>query len=281
VSPPEAPVRAGDAPSGGAPVYVASDIHGHPEMLSGLLRQAELLDARDRWSGGGATLWLLGDYVDQGPDGLGVIDLAMRLQREAAAAGGSVGALLGNHDVLLLGTRRFGARTFPGGQSFAAAWEANGGQPGDLAGLGDEQIAWLAGLPSLARAGQRLLAHADATFYLEYGESIAATNDAVRAILDGEDMDAWGRLIVGFSDHRAFAGPAGAARAGTLLGRFGGTQIVHGHTPISVHPDTIPPCAPHDVTRPLLYAGGRCLDVDGGMYLGGPGLLVPLPLRTR
>ena len=277
MSPPEAPVRAGDAPLGGAPVYVASDIHGHPEVLARLLRQAGLLDARDRWSGGGATLWLLGDYVDQGPHGLGVIDLAMRLQREAAAAGGSVGALLGNHDVLLLGTRCFGARTFPDGQSFAAAWEANGGQPADLAGLRDEHVAWLAGLPVLAQEGDRLLAHADATFYLEYGDSIAATNDAVRAILDGDDMDVWGRLIVGFSDHRAFAGPGGAARAETLLRRFGGKWLVHGHTPISNHPDATPRRAPQDVTRPLLYAGGRCLDVDGGMYLGGPGLLVPLP----
>ena len=256
---------------------MASDIHGHPEMLARLLRQAGLLDARDHWSGSGATLWLLGDYVDQGPDGLGVIDMAMRLQREAAAAGGSVWALLGNHDVLLLGTRRFGARTFPDGQSFAAAWEANGGQPADLAGLGDEHVAWLAGLPSLARVDHRLLVHADATFYLEYGDSIAATNDAVRAILDGDDMDAWGRLIVGFSHHRAFAGPDGAARAETLLGRFGGKWVVHGHTPISNHPDATPRCAPQDVTRPLLYAGGRCLDVDGGMYLGGPGLLVPIP----
>ena len=41
------------------------------------------------WSGGRASLWLLRDYVDRGPDGVGVIELIMRLQEQAADAGGT------------------------------------------------------------------------------------------------------------------------------------------------------------------------------------------------
>src|SRR5690242_8301691 len=92
-----------------APLFIIGDVHGQLEKLIRLLRGAGLVGKDLAWSGGGKRLWLLGDYVDRGPDGIGVLELVMRLQGEAARAGGEVGALLGNHDVLLLSARRFGA----------------------------------------------------------------------------------------------------------------------------------------------------------------------------
>ena len=89
------------------PTFIIGDIHGHCDKLAGLLRDAGLVDADLAWSGGDARLFLLGDYVDRGPDGIGVIDLLMGLGVEAAAAGGQVEALLGNHDVMLLAAHRF------------------------------------------------------------------------------------------------------------------------------------------------------------------------------
>ena len=67
------------------------------------LRAAGLVDAAGDWSGDDATLWVLGDYVDRGPDGVGVVDVVMRLQQQAPRSGGRVGALMGNHEVLALG----------------------------------------------------------------------------------------------------------------------------------------------------------------------------------
>ena len=44
-----------------------------------------------------------------------------------------------------------------------------------------------------------------------------------------------------------------AAGVDALLERFGGTRIVHGHTPIA----SVRGVDPREVTGPLVYAGGR------------------------
>ena len=46
-------------------------------------------------------------------------------------------------------------------------------------------------------------------------------------------------------------------------------QLIHGHTPIS----SMSPFSPEDVTAPLVYANGLCVNVDAGMYLDGPGFV--------
>jgi hypothetical protein len=81
-------------------VYVIGDIHGQLQKLTKLLRDARLIDSSLAWSGGNATIWFMGDFVDRGPDGIAVIDLVMRLQQEAARAGGSICSILGNHEML-------------------------------------------------------------------------------------------------------------------------------------------------------------------------------------
>src|SRR4051812_50011252 len=71
----------------------------------------------------------MGDLVDHGPDGIGAVELVMRLQHQAAQVGGQVQVLLGNHDVLLLAAHRFGTRPIPGqDETFRAYWQESGGQ---------------------------------------------------------------------------------------------------------------------------------------------------------
>ncbi len=107
-------------------MFVVGDVHGHRDVLAGLLRDSGLVDAAERWRGGDARLWLLGDLVDRGPDGIGAIDLVRRLERESA---GAVRCLLGNHEVLLLAVHRFAAEeTVVPGQSYHDLWKLNGGR---------------------------------------------------------------------------------------------------------------------------------------------------------
>ncbi|MQA62073.1 MAG: serine/threonine protein phosphatase, partial [Actinophytocola sp.] len=120
--------------------YVVGDVHGHAEPLMAALRENGLLDESGDWAGERTHLWFLGDFVDRGPDGIAAIDLVMRLDRQAAAAGGAVRTLLGNHEILLLGMHHFGGTEVPsdlGTRSFERSWVLNGGQQSDLDGLTD------------------------------------------------------------------------------------------------------------------------------------------------
>jgi hypothetical protein len=78
------------------------DIHGSYDGLTAILRSARLVDASLAWSGGRAVLVQTGDYTDRGSDVRNVMDLLMRIEREAKAAGGQVLTLLGNHEVMNL-----------------------------------------------------------------------------------------------------------------------------------------------------------------------------------
>lgn len=252
-------------------VFIVGDAHGHRETLIGLLQDAGLIGRDLAWNGGESRLWLIGDLVDRGPDGIGVINLAMRLQREAAATGGAVDALLGNHDMLLLSAQRFGTAPSSGpGGTFVSAWRRNGGEIRDLVRLAPEHVRWLESRPAMAREGDDLLIHADARFYAHYGHSISEVNQALQALLRSSDPARWDRLLDEFSEHRAFiGGERGEARAAALLHQFGGSRIVHGHTPIS----SITKAPAATVRAPFVYANGLCVDVDGGIYLGGPGFV--------
>ncbi|MDT7782598.1 MAG: hypothetical protein QOF58_1017, partial [Pseudonocardiales bacterium] len=133
-------------------MHVVGDVHGHLAELTRALHVAELCDEEGHWAGGEAELWFLGDFVDRGPDGVGVIDLVMRLGEEATEAGGSVNSLIGNHEVLLLGMHRFGDEQVPdsaGPRSFARSWLLNGGLRSDQDRLTDEHVEWLTSRPVL------------------------------------------------------------------------------------------------------------------------------------
>jgi hypothetical protein len=259
-------------------VYVIGDVHGQLEKLRALLHGAELIDKTGTWSGGDNTLWLIGDLVDRGPDGIGAVELLMQLQQRAAEVGGRVQVLIGNHDVLLLAAHRFGTRPIPGSEKTCRDyWQENGGQETDLQRITPDHVRWLSGLPAMAREGEHLLAHADALLYTRYGQSIAQVNQTMTDLLQSDDITSWDRLLDEFSEHRAFVdATTGADLAGAFLRHFGGRQLVHGHTPVS----KITGQPPEAVREPVCYAAGLCLDVDPGMYLGGPGFVYRLPSRV-
>ncbi len=89
-------------------VVAVGDVHGAYDELYGLLQDTGLLDAEGHWSGGTTHLVSIGDLLDRGDLGRQVMDLMMRLQEEAAAAGGAVHVLVGNHESMnLVGDLRY------------------------------------------------------------------------------------------------------------------------------------------------------------------------------
>ncbi|MAS34772.1 MAG: metallophosphoesterase [Anaerolineaceae bacterium] len=261
-------------------VYVIGDIHGQYAAMVRVLRNAGLIDANRRWSGGDAQLWFLGDFVDRGPDGIGVIELVMQLQNQAADAGGLVQGVIGNHDMLLLAAYRFGrhksvvAEAYRTGQhvtpgtvdSFISLWLNSGGFPGDLARMTRKHVTWLSYLPAMARVGDKLLAHADSILYQRYADSIDDVNHFFRKLLTESGFREWDTVIDDFSEHRAFIRQGGTDRAQTFLKIFDCEQFIHGHTPISK-------LTGETATGPLVYADGLCVNIDQGLYLGDPGFI--------
>ncbi len=82
----------------GERIVAIGDIHGEYDGFVSILQSAGLVDDDVNWIGGETTLVQTGDIFDRGLEVFRVLDLLMRLEQEAAAAGGQVIVLVGNHD---------------------------------------------------------------------------------------------------------------------------------------------------------------------------------------
>ncbi|MDQ8705849.1 metallophosphoesterase family protein [Streptomyces sp. LHD-70] len=270
--------------NGLGPLYVVGDVHGYLDELIAALREQGLIDEEGDWAAGNARLWFLGDFTDRGPDGIGVIDLVMRLSAQAAAAGGYCKALMGNHELLLLGAKRFGdtpVNSGAGTATFQAAWLLNGGQKSDMDRLQDVHLQWMSRLDAIELEDDHLLVHSDALTYLEYGDSIEAVNDTIREALTRNDADECWDLFRKFTKRFAFRDD-GSQAVQQLLGAFGGRRIVHGHSPIpyllgEVGSEEGEDSAPQ-VEGPHVYADGLAIAMDGGVTMAGKLLVCQLPL---
>jgi TPR repeat protein len=97
-----------DTWTGVSRVIAIGDIHGDYEQFVAVLESASLIDGQGNWTGGSTHLVQTGDVLDRGPDSRAVMDLIMRLEKQAAAAGGGVHALIGNHEAMnIYGDLRF------------------------------------------------------------------------------------------------------------------------------------------------------------------------------
>ena len=106
-------------------IIVIGDIHGDYEHFFSILRSAGLIDQKRNWSGGKTHLVQTGDVLDRGPDSRKVMDLLMKLEKQARKAGGYVHALIGNHEAMnLYGDLRYVS-------------------PGEYAAFQDEDSEWV------------------------------------------------------------------------------------------------------------------------------------------
>lgn len=89
-------------------VVAVGDLHGDLDNAIAVLKLADVVNEAGNWAAGNTILVQTGDTTDRGPDSRKLLDLMMRLETQAAAEGGQVHALLGNHEVMnLLGDWRY------------------------------------------------------------------------------------------------------------------------------------------------------------------------------
>jgi len=187
-------------------VYAFGDVHGALEPLVRLLTNNGLIDDNRRWSGGTVHLVSMGDLLDRGADSRAVMDLLRQLQIEAAAAGGRVHVLLGNHEVMnLTGDLRnvsdaefaaflpspVAAREVPTPQPLQPSEPEDESEPLPL-GYAQHRAAfaadgeygrWLLSLPAIIKINRTVFVHGGLSPLLAE-RSIAQINAAVRAELD-------------------------------------------------------------------------------------------------
>ncbi len=93
---------------GGARVVAIGDLHGDFEATRRAFALAGAIDGDDKWSGGKLIVVQTGDQLDRGDDEEEILTFLKRLRGEAAAAGGALHVLSGNHETMnVLGDFRY------------------------------------------------------------------------------------------------------------------------------------------------------------------------------
>ncbi len=280
-----------------ARVVAVGDVHGDYEQFVTVLQQTGLVDAQPKWTGGKTHLVQAGDRLDRGPDSRKVMDLLMRLEKEAKKAGGLVHSLLGNHEAMnMLGDLRYVTpgefAAFKGPDSLRrreALWEAlqaerkkKGEAPlGDedrrrfdaahplgwvehrLAFAPDGQYgAWLRQQNAVIRIGDTLFLHGGIS--PKYGDfALRDLNERIRREL--ADPDPLTALVSQDPEgplwFRGLAQgePALASHLEAVLTRLGSRRMVVAHTVVT-----------EGLVMPRY--GGRVVQIDVGLskFYGGP-----------
>jgi hypothetical protein len=277
-------------------LVVIGDVHGAYAPLVQLLHASGLTDEAGHWMGGDARLVQIGDLLDRGPDDRKVLDLWMRLEREAARQRGRVVVLLGNHEIMnLSGDWRYvspeSLASFGGAAARRAAlapkgvygkWLrkhvaiaeldgvvfVHGGIAPEVAPFGvkgierrvGQEIAWLDRARSQAVAAKLLPEDADLEPLLAL--KLPALESYPSWLSTNPRGPLWFRGYAEWSDEEM------SAQIGGVLSALGAERIVVGHTP------QLP-------ARIRARANGRVLLVDTGMldgefFPGGTGIALEL-----
>ena len=105
-------------PAGSGRVVAIGDVHADLDAFRLALRTAGAINAKDEWVGGALTIVQLGDLIGRYDEEREVLDFLFDLQRRARLGGGTVHALIGNHEVFggRIDNQAVGRNPFP-------AWE--------------------------------------------------------------------------------------------------------------------------------------------------------------
>ena len=83
-------------------IFAISDTHGEYEMIVDILKNSGVIDDNLHWIWGDGHLVVDGDVFDRGDMVTESLWLIYNLEQEAAASGGAVHLLLGNHELMVL-----------------------------------------------------------------------------------------------------------------------------------------------------------------------------------
>lgn len=235
----EYPAERGDEPRNPSRLLILSDFEGQFDRFVALLQAQGVIDAELRWRYGDGHVALVGDFVDRGDDVVPLLWLIYRLEGEAAAAGGRVHYVLGNHE-------QFKIEGYTRDWPLQVIATANAlGEHGAQRLFGHDAVLgrWLRAKPVLVRIGDHLLVHAGISApFLAENLDVAEANrvaqafhaetsprmpsSSERAVIGSTGLT-WYRGMAS-SDHAIETDPAAHLRA--VLARYGVRRVAIGHT---------------------------------------------------
>ncbi|GKV69509.1 serine/threonine protein phosphatase [Sporosarcina sp. NCCP-2716] len=226
---------------------VVSDIHGELEMLDALLEKAAYDPAEDR-------LYLLGDYIDRGPDSKAVVDRVMELVR-----GGAV-ALQGNHEDMMIRSLIDGNektwRNWTGRNGGEATLKSYGFEPESFLFAEDEDFV----KPYLH--SDILTRHLDFIRSLPYyseADGFLFVHAGVKPGIPPEETDPYDLVWIRDVFHTGYAGEE---------------TVVFGHTPtMGLHGDKD--------NHHIYFGANRIIGIDGGAVFGGQLNCLVLPEKEE
>jgi hypothetical protein len=212
-------------------LYALSDVHGGYDRLAAMLASLSITGGVPpspgaiTWVAGDSIVVVAGDLIDKGPQPLEVIDALRALEVSAAAAGGTVIVLLGNHEAELFFDPHNSKATATDGIDKALA--AAGIDPVVFASGGEPRGAWLRQRPLGAKVGGWFFSHAGNT----KGRSVADLDLALRSAIANHPNYGDPELIGADSilEARDWYAPSGVAAANAAA--LGVEHVVFGHDP--------------------------------------------------
>ncbi|MCS4308402.1 hypothetical protein M2404_002757 [Rheinheimera pacifica] len=158
---------------------VISDVHGQYDVMTQLLTANAVVDSQLNWAFGNGHLVVVGDVMDRGDKVTEILWWLYQLEQQAAAAGGRVHLLLGNHETMVLyNDLRYINKKY---QQVATRLGT------DYTGLYNENSVlgqWLRSRPVLAQVNDMLFVHGGLhPDYLSLGMSMSEVNEQFRQSL--------------------------------------------------------------------------------------------------
>jgi len=164
-----------------AKYFATSDIEGGIMGFILMLKKAGIINSSYNWSYGNSHLFIMGDVFDRGQYVSQCLWLIYKLEQEAAAAGGKVHFVLGNHDIMnLTGDFRYVHAKYNNnvsvlGETLTTLYDAN-----------SELGKWLRTKNMVERAGNTLFLHAGVSPEVSaLNQSVTTLNNHITSKLNG------------------------------------------------------------------------------------------------
>ena len=217
-------------------LLAVSDIEGNFYAFQQLLVGNDVVDENFNWTFGSGHLVLLGDLFDRDINVLPCLWLIYKLEQEAAAQGGWVHFILGNHEEMnLRGDERHLKKKYQ--------WLARelGVQYYELFSNYSELGQWIRTKNSVEKIGNTLFVHGGISYLVEdSGLTLRQINRSVRRHLGVTDFDTEGQLLMGDNGPLWYRGYFGGnitqRHIERVLQTYQAEQLVVGHT---VVPDIV------------------------------------------